>query len=56
MKQLSLNQFNQLLTGNAVKPRLKQELRLVTSNERLHKLLEQLVRVLKAQPIEMSVQ
>lgn len=35
MKQVSLDQFNELLAGSAVKPRLKQELRFVTSTEHL---------------------
>lgn len=35
MKQLSLDEFNQLLVKSSVKPRLKQELRFVTSTEYL---------------------
>lgn len=35
MKQLSLDQFNELLNGSGVKPRLKQDLRFVASTEHL---------------------
>lgn len=35
MKQLSLDQFNDLLNESGVKPRLKQELRFVTNTEHL---------------------